>query len=435
MLLDEWQRLVLSDWMSRTESGRWSAPTCGGSVARQNGKSLLVQGRAIAGMLLLKEQVIYTAHLQKTATETFEEMRDFFEGVKVKKYVKEIKSAIGREQISLKNGARIKFLARTRNGGRGQHGDLIIFDEAQDLEESAQASFLPAISASANPQTVYTGTPPEDPSDGTVFRNIRERALADDAARIAWFEFSVEEIGDTSDRSRWAATNPALGNRIQLDTVESEQAQLPPDMFARERLGWWSPIVEHQEQPAIAPDAWAACMSRDKKPDGKTAYGVKFSADGSEVILAGAVIGDDGVARVTILERENTARGTTWLSDWLNKRYRSAACCVIDGRNGVDLLVDKMSGTWVMRGSIIKATSRDAVAAASLLMNEINERTLSWFYGQEDLDDSARTSTRRSIGGGFGFGGDNSLPIEAAALALYGVRTSKRNPSKKMRIG
>ena len=91
------------------------------------------QGRSIAGMLLFNESVIYTAHLQKTATETFEEMRDFFEGAKRLRHVAEIKTALGREQIILKSGARIKFLARTRTGGRGQHGDLLIFDEAQAL--------------------------------------------------------------------------------------------------------------------------------------------------------------------------------------------------------------------------------------------------------------------------------------------------------------
>lgn len=110
---------------------------------------------------MFKEQVIYTAHLQKTATETFEEMRDFFETPALASYVAEIRTALGREQIILKNGARIKFLARTRNGGRGQHGDLLIFDEAQELDENQQASFIPAISASSNPQTIYVGTPPD----------------------------------------------------------------------------------------------------------------------------------------------------------------------------------------------------------------------------------------------------------------------------------
>ena len=192
-VLDPWQSDILDDWMGRTVSGKWSAPTAGGSVPRQNGKSLLVQGRAEAGMLLFNETVIYTAHLQKTATETFEEMRAFFESPKLRRHVAEIKTALGREQIILKSGARIKFLARTRNGGRGQHGDLLIFDEAQELDETAQGSFLPAISASLNPQTIYVGTPPGPDAVGTVFRALRRRALDGDAQKAAWFEFSVPE--------------------------------------------------------------------------------------------------------------------------------------------------------------------------------------------------------------------------------------------------
>ena len=79
MILDPWQVDVLDDWLGRNAAGRWAASTCGGSVPRQNGKSFLVEGRAEAGMLLFNEQVIYTAHLQKTATETFEEMANFWE--------------------------------------------------------------------------------------------------------------------------------------------------------------------------------------------------------------------------------------------------------------------------------------------------------------------------------------------------------------------
>ena len=56
--------------------------------------------------------------MQKTATETFEEMAVFFDTPNLRPYVKDIKTALGREQIILKSGARVKFLARTRNGGR-----------------------------------------------------------------------------------------------------------------------------------------------------------------------------------------------------------------------------------------------------------------------------------------------------------------------------
>lgn len=212
-------------------------------------------------MLLFNETVIYTAHLQKTATETFEEMRAFFESPKLRRHVAEIKTALGREQIILKSGARIKFLARTRNGGRGQHGDLLIFDEAQELDETAQGSFLPAISASLNPQTIYVGTPPGPDAVGTVFRALRKRALDGEAKKAAWFEFSVPEIGDVKDPERWAAANPALGRRIQFSTIEGEAEQLDPDTFARERLAggvrrsrsiWITPLTARHGKPAPA---------------------------------------------------------------------------------------------------------------------------------------------------------------------------------------
>lgn len=432
--LDPWQSETLADWMAMTPAQKWACSNCGGSVPRQNGKTALLNVRAGSGMLLYNEQVIYTAHLQKTATETFEELAALFEAPKLKRYVKDIKTALGREQIILQNGARIKFLARTRNGGRGQHGDLLIFDEAQELDDNAQASFIPAISASLNPQVIYVGTPPGPETPGTVFRGIREKAMNGETRTTAWFEFSVEEIGDVTDQSRWAETNPALGRRILLSTIESEVEQMAPDTFARERLGWWTPVetgIDH----AIPPELWEACKSQELKPEGKTAYGVKFSIDGSEVSLCGAVIPKEGPARITLIERKPTGLGVQWLADWLNARYKEASCIVIDGRNGVDVLVDKISGTWRAKGSVIRPRVKDILASVGTLTNALGEQTVTWYYEQESLRESALSATKRPLGGGWGFGGDNSTPIEAAALALWGAKTSKRDPTRRMLIG
>lgn len=435
LILDPWQSNILMDWMAITPWGKWISKTCGGSVPRQNGKTGLLEGRAEAGMLLYNEQVIYTAHLQKTATETFEEMASFFDTPKLRKYIKDIKTALGREQIILISGARVKYLARTRNGGRGQHGDLLIFDEAQELSIDAQASFIPAISASLNPQVIYAGTPPDPTADGTVFRSIRDKARAGETKSTAWFEFSVEEIGDVHDRTRWAETNPALGFRILESTIQAEVEQMAADTFARERLGWWTPIVEHKIDYAIDSDLWEACKSSDPKPEGKTAYGVKFSADGSMVALAGAVIPASGAARISLIQYKPTGHGISWLANWLNERYNKASCVVIDGRNGVDVLVERIADTWKMKNSIVRPSSKDVIAATGTLTNALNERTVTWYYQQDALKESALTSVKRPISGGWGFGGDNSAPIEAAALALWGAINSKRNPNKKMRIG
>jgi hypothetical protein len=386
-------------------------------------------------MVLFNEQVIYTAHLQKTATETFEEMASFFDTKALRKYLKDIKTALGREQIILKSGARVKFLARTRNGGRGQHGDLLIFDEAQELDSDAQASFIPAISASLNPQTIYVGTPPDPNAEGTVFRGIRDKALKGETKTTAWFEYSVKEIGDVTKRERWAQANPALGRRILLSTVEGECEQMDPDTFARERLGWWTPVAVQKIEYAIPEKTWDSCASEALKPEGKTAYGVKFSPDGSEVALCGAVEDADGIIRISLIDRRPTGQGTQWLADWLNERSTKACCVVIDGRNGVDVLIDKISHIWRFKGSIIRPSVKDIIASVSMLTDALNEHKLTWYSKQIDLRDSAVTSTKRPISGGWGFGGDNSIPIEACSLAMWGVKTSKRNPSKSMRIG
>lgn len=431
---DPWQTTVLEDWMGRIDEETWSAASCGLSVPRQNGKTLVTSGRTVAGMLLYNEWVIYTAHLQKTATETFLEIKGIFESRGLSKYVKEIKSALGREQIILMNGARVMFVARTRNGGRGLHGDCLIFDEAQELTSDQQASFIPALAASKNPQTIYLGTPPDENCVGDVFRRIRDKTIKGENKTTSWTEFSVKEIGDVSDRRRWAETNPALGRRIKEKTIEGELEQMDKDTFARERLGWWQEIITGEDY-AIDKEKWIACASDQEKPEGKTAFGIKFSVDGSQVVLCGAVVAKDGKSRISLIKNASTANGIQWLADWLNERSKNTACVVIDGKNGVDLLVEKIAGVWKYKGSVIRPNSKEVIAAASLLVNEIYESTVTWYRLQEVLDNSAQTSTKRAISGGWGFGGENSLPIEAASLALWGCRTSKRDPSRKMRIG
>ena len=108
---------------------------------------------------------------------------------------------------------------------------------------------------------------------------------------------------------------------------------------------------------------------------------------------------------------------------------------MIDGRNGVDVLVDKIADTWKAKNSVIRPSVKNVIAAVSNLTDAINDKSVTWYSKQALLDDSATTSVKRPISGGWGFGGENSAPIEACSLALWGAKTSKRNPAKQMRIG
>ena len=41
---------------------------------------------------------------------------------------------------------------------------------------------------------------------------------------------------------------------------------MAPDTFARERLGWWSPVVTEKLDYALDKNAWDRCASDDEKP-------------------------------------------------------------------------------------------------------------------------------------------------------------------------
>ena len=84
---------------------------------------------------------------------------------------------------------------------------------------------------------------------------------------------------------------------------------------------------------------------------------------------------------------------------------------------------------------MIRPTAKDVIASVSILVDALTEKNVTWYSGQPALRESAVTAIKRPIGGGWGFGGENSTPIEAAALALWGAKNSKRDPSRTMRIG
>lgn len=443
--LDPWQKMILECWLGKNEDGEYTVTSAGLSVPRQNGKNVCIEAREFYGMVIDGEKILHTAHQVKTSKKSFRRLVSIFTDKRypeIVETVRDIRYTNGEEAIELNNGGRIEYSARSRQAARGFDGiSLVVFDEAQELTDDQVEALLPTLAASATGtrQLIYAGTPPYPGCPGDVFRRRREICMTEPGPHDCWHEWSV--AGDsidkiqTDDVSLRYMTNPALGIRLTEEYTAEELRSMSKDGFCRERLGWWAPTLNNKEDFVISSALWDSCRSETKKPEGKTAYGVKFSADGAEVCLCGAVITQEGNVRVSMIERKPTGHGIQWLADWLNARYGKASCVVIDGRNGVDVLVEKIIDTWKYKGSVIRPTARDVIASVSGLMNELSEKTLSWYYLQDDLRDSAITAIKRPIGGGWGFGGENPIPIEAAALALWGARTSKRDPNKTMRIG
>lgn len=443
--LDKWQELVIDCWLGKDEQGRYNVTSAGLALPRQNGKNVCLEAREFYGMVVNGEKILHTAHQVRTSKKSFRRLAAMFTDKRhpeITDIVSTIRYTNGEECIELDNGGSIEFSARSRQAARGFDGiSLVVYDEAQELTDDQVEAIMATLSASATGtrQLIYTGTPPYPGCPGEVFRRRRNVCLTEPSKRDCWHEWSVSADSvsqiNIADTSLWYMCNPALGIRLSEEFTAEEQKTMSADGFARERLGWWSPVIEAQNDYAIPVKLWDSCKSTAKAPVGKTAYGVKFTLDGSEVCLSGAVIAADGSERIELIDRRPTGLGTQWLADWLNVRQDKACCVVIDGRNGVDVLIDKIANNWRVKGSIIKPSAKDVIAAVSVVMDGLNEQTLTWYAEQDDLRDSAITCCKRPIGGGWGFGGENAAPIESCALALWGVKNSKRDPTRKMRIG
>ena len=438
------QKLEMDVFFARDEYGEFAALTIGITKPRQNGKSFALRDYAIWMAAVEGKSVLYTAHHGRTVRKMFKEMCDFIESHDdFKDEIDYIYKAGGYEGIYFLNDACIEFQTRTDSGGRGGTYSIICLDEAQELTSQQQDAVLPTASAAgeidegeADPQMIYVGTVPGPECNGDVFRDMHDRAHAEDTT-VWWLEWgavgsSLDDV-DIDDVDLWYTCNPAMGRRMSERVVRNEHDTMTRDGFARERLGWWSPTAG-KVKTALSTSLWDGLSTTNPPSDGKTAYGVRFSVDGSEVCLCAALKHDETV-HVELVRRENTSAGLTWLADFIAERKDKACICVIDGKSGVQALVDRLER--MPKGYLHVASAQDAVASAATLLDCVNEKTLSWYEPQSNLRDSAVTSTRRNIGnnGSWGFGGENPTPITAASLAVWGVMTARRDPRRRGLVG
>jgi hypothetical protein len=445
----QWQRTILDDWLALDDEGHLLNSMCVLPVPRQNGKTGVCDPRETWGLVHRGEWILHTAQEYQTAKKAFDRLRAKFgdrANDPLAKYpelnamVSRYTTSANQMVLDLKNGAHIEFRTRGSNSdmGRGGTFDLVVIDEAQSYTEAQDAALSPLNSAAphGSPQTILMGTVPDPTSayKGEKFAAIRESLHDEPYVGGCIHEWAAPEVGDAHDVGRWYEFNPSLGYQLLESAMLKDSRTMTAETFAREHLGWW-PSNVGKPRMAIDAGAWDACATDHPLNPERTCYGVKFAADGSEVMLAVAESRGD-VTHVELQERRPMSSGTAWLADWLCERTNVGCCVVVDGRSGSQALVERMSDR-APRGFVVTPSSGDVIAAASMLCDAVSERRLTWYRPQEQLRESATTATRRAIGrgGGWGFGGADPLPIEACALALWGSRTTKRNPNRKARIG
>lgn len=437
-----WQRYLLDVMLARNARDKYQCKTIGISVPRQNGKSWALRARCFYGAAVIGERILFTCHHGDTADTMFKELADIFEDEENEELhglLKSVRRTNGQQAIYLNNGGFIRFTTRTGSLGRGKSYDVLICDEAQEMTYSQQEACKPTISASRlhNAQTIYTGTPPGPDCCGTVFRSIRERVI-NKKSNATWIEWSVSSIGNVRDKKRWYETNPSLGALLDVESVEGEVEDLTPDGFARERLGWWSEITALAH--AISKKAWGkaeieAIAGKYRK---KTAFGLKFSSDGQRYALVGCKQNAKGEAAVEIVELGTTEFGTKDLAKEIHDRRSKVSAIAVDGLSAAGAFCKNMEELRAPKRYVMSPTPRDVVGASAGFVDSLADGSVK-HTGQPALTDSATGCVKRAIGngGGWGFAAEGShdpTAIEAAVLALWAVRTTKRDPKRKQRM-
>ena len=265
-----WQAWVLRAALVRAR-GRWASRTVGVMVARQQGKTTLAAIRALAGMVLLGEDVIGAAQNRDIALEAWREALFLADDAGLG--IHSVARTNGREEFWI-GRSRYKIVSSTRRGGRGLHADLVILDEVREFRDWDGWAALEKTRRARPSSQVWAISTEGD--DGSVVLNSladRGRVAADMRAvtDAAWFEWSAPLEAARSDPRGWAAANPELGGLIPFDTVASEALADTPEVFETEVLCRRVATL----RPWLPEGAWAAC--------GDPAASVP---DGAEVVFA-----------------------------------------------------------------------------------------------------------------------------------------------------
>lgn len=235
--------MVLDIALAETDEGKWAAFEVAVVVPRQNGKGSILEAVELAALFLFDEELIlHSAHEFKTAKEAFYRLRSLLTGApELNEQVRQIKQSNEEVSIELRNGKRLRYVARKGGSGRGFSADRIILDEAMVLGPDTMAALLPTLSSRTNPQIWYTSSAPTPSSD--QLHAVRKRALGDRPGRLAYLEWSAGETFDAidlDDREAWRLANPSMSGargRPTEEFIAAERDAMPAEEFARERLG------------------------------------------------------------------------------------------------------------------------------------------------------------------------------------------------------
>lgn len=433
------QRLALDLIFALDRKGKSAAFEFCVVCARQNMKTGVFKQAALGWLFITKQNLItWSAHEFSTTKEAMRDLVNLIDGCSyLSRRMKTARWSNDDPSIELMSGQRIKFKARTKTGGRGLTGDKIVLDEAFALTADHLGALMPTLSVRPDPQLCYGSS--AGLADSEVLRGIRDRGRDAISARLAYLEWGTvrgsckdpqcsHEYGKVTgclldDRKLWKAANPLLGRTradgtgLTVEYVQAEREALPPQEFARERLGWWDD-PGHVE-PAFGPGFWQACHVDEgpKAPVGALALAV--SIDQTRACIGGAAL-DGGRVHVKPLQ---SGPGTGWTVDAC-KEFQDThdVDVVVDGRGPAASLIPLLERAEVR---LRIADTGDILDACAGLYDQVREKVAA-HCSYDELETAVAGAVQRPVGDRWAWGRRKSTtdisPLEAVTLAAWGAQ-------------
>ena len=429
---DPEQRLVLDAMFALDRRGNHAAFEVCVICSRQNLKTGLFKMAALGKAFILdRKLIVWSAHEFSTTQEAFRDLCELVEGCPaLDSRVKHIHKASGAEAIELLSGARIKFKARTKTGGRGLSGEDVVLDEAFALNPTHMGALLPTLSAQPDPQVWYGSS--AGLADSAVLRAIRDRGRKGDRA-LVYAEWGSEPGGcqesncdhelsavgcALDDETKWLQANPQMGRRITVSYIRNERRALDPVEFGRERLGWWDEPGELAH--IFGAEKWSRCgiPGKEDPPTEGIALGVAVSIDRAWTSISAAVP-LAGRQLVGVLARE---RGTAWVIPEVARLQAAYGCdVVVDRRGPAADLIDPMGEVGV---TVTEASTTDVLDASAAFYDKVQTGVIA-HMSHPELEDAVRGAQKRPVSDRWAVGRKASTndvsPLEAAILATWAI--------------
>lgn len=291
-----WQKIAAQTILG-VVGDRWAFPSAAVVVARQNGKTTLIQPRVVMG-LLRGERIAHAAQAREVPRASFLQIAALFESVPQlrRTLAGDPRLSNGQEEIRTVMGGRYRIAASTTAAMRGWANDLVIVDEVREQRDTDfLAAALPTLTASADPQILFFSNAGD--AESVVLNDLRRRGLEGSDPGLAYLEWSADPDRPDDDRAGWVEANPALGHTITAETLERHFRSLPREKWATEHLCRWVQSMKPRLIPQIV---WERCAA-DLEPIDRPAVGIAVDPGGRRVSAVGSWIQTDGTVALTQL--------------------------------------------------------------------------------------------------------------------------------------